>query len=175
MPARPFKWLLLLLLTTMTLGTYIACGDLDDDDGCDPFADSNCECTDEDDDECDPDDDETGTCECFFVEDDPEPEAPQNASVDVSTSGFSPKTVTISRGGTVTFTNKGPTGIQHVLVFDDNSIGERNDGEISLLMDNQSVPETFNTVGTFTYYERINGSPNHESLSGGRVIVEDTE
>jgi plastocyanin len=69
--------------------------------------------------------------------------APQTASVAIKDFEFTPETVTISLGGTVTWTNDGPS--LHTVTADDGSFDS---GDLSAT---QTFSHTFQTAGTFTY------------------------
>jgi plastocyanin len=77
---------------------------------------------------------------------------------------FSPATVTVSPGETVTWNNT--SGGQHNVHFDDGSFVEP--PMASTMM--WSVSRTFNTVGFFRYYCEIHGAPGGQGMAGTVVV-----
>lgn len=86
-----------------------------------------------------------------------------SSSVDVTSSGFSPRTLAVKKGTTVTWTNNSgprvyvapdthPTHIKYRGVWDDDGSGDIANGE--------TYSFTFQTTGTFTF---------HNHLSSGRT------
>ncbi len=70
--------------------------------------------------------------------------APKSASVTIKDFEFTPATVTIALGGTVTWTNDGPS--THTITADDGSFDS---GDLSK---GKTFSHTFQTAGTFTYH-----------------------
>jgi plastocyanin len=89
--------------------------------------------------------------------------APATAAVNVSNNSFSPATVTISSGGTVTWSW---TGNGHNVVGD-NGIPARS-GPLA------DAPTTyafkFDTPGTYRYYCEVHGQKNGVGMSGTVVV-----
>lgn len=71
-------------------------------------------------------------------------EARDEATVDIRDFRFSPETVTIKRGGRVTWTNRDSVG--HTATGDDNEF------DSGILNNGQSYTQTFNEVGQFNYH-----------------------
>jgi plastocyanin len=82
----------------------------------------------------------------------------QQASVTIKDFEFAPSTVTIKVGGTVTWTNDGPSA--HTVTADDGSF---NSGE---LQKGKTFSRTFDSTGTFSYHCSI-----HPSMKA-QVVVE---
>ena len=82
-----------------------------------------------------------------------------NASnkVSISSTGFSPATITVTSGATVTWTNKDTT--VHTVTTMDGSI---NSGDIAA---GSSFTQTFATEGTFNYYD------THNTAMTGVLVV----
>jgi plastocyanin len=80
-----------------------------------------------------------------------------------ATNTFSPATVTINQGGTVTWHNV--SGL-HNVHFDDNSFVM----PASPSSSTWTVSRTFNTTGTFRYYCEIHGGPGGVGMSGTVVV-----
>ncbi len=85
----------------------------------------------------------------------------QSASVSVSSSGFSPASVTIGVGGTVTWTNSGssavyvapdfhPSHLRYRGIWDDDGTGNIGPGE--------RYSFTFAQAGTYSYHDHLNPS-----------------
>jgi plastocyanin len=72
---------------------------------------------------------------------------------------FSPATLTVAKGTTVTFTNK--SGVTHNVIFDTNA---PSGGDITSI-DSGSQTRTFATVGTSTFHCSI-----HAGMSGQIVV-----
>jgi plastocyanin len=70
--------------------------------------------------------------------------APKSASVTIKDFEFTPATVTIAVGGTVTWTNNGPS--THTVTADDGSFDS---GDLSV---GKTFSHTFQTAGTFGYH-----------------------
>jgi plastocyanin len=70
--------------------------------------------------------------------------AAKSASVTIKDFEFTPATVTIAVGGTVTWTNNGPS--THTVTADDGSFDSGN------LSQGKTFSHTFQTAGTFTYH-----------------------
>ncbi len=146
----------------LALSLY-GCGDSDDGDGsCDPATNADCICETEGGAFCeDPDD-----LDCFCFLDDGgagnngvNNGATDRASVDVENFTFTPNTITINVGGQVTWTNKDQA--QHTVTFDSGGIDE-------LINPGASFTATFDTVGSFTYRDRLNNQPGLR----GTVVVQ---
>jgi len=86
----------------------------------------------------------------------PTSQVPDNASVTIQNFAFSPGTVTITKGGTVTWTNRDST--THTVTFAD--------GGSSNLGNGATYAKTFNETGTFDYHCSI-----HTSMTG-KVVVQ---
>jgi amicyanin len=69
---------------------------------------------------------------------------PESASVTIRDFEFDPPTVTIGAGGTVTWTNEGPS--VHTVTADDGSFGSGN------LSSGGTFSQTFNEPGTYDYH-----------------------
>jgi plastocyanin len=69
---------------------------------------------------------------------------------------FSPGTVTVSAGGTVTWTNSGQ--LSHTVTFDSGPAFDQQ------LPTSGKVSRTFTTAGTFTYHCNIHGPTMHGSI-----------
>src|SRR3990172_7721429 len=74
-----------------------------------------------------------------------EEEAIEDAAVEIKDFAFSPATLTVKKGTTVTFTNRDIAS--HSVTADDGT-----SFETGLLGTNESGTVTFNTVGTFGYH-----------------------
>ena len=94
--------------------------------------------------------------------------------------GFSPLTVTVNKGETVTFTYAG-NGVAgaHNVHADNNSFrcakgcdGDGNGGNGNLSNSAWSATVTFNTAGSFRYYCEAHGAPGGLGMSG-TVVVND--
>lgn len=85
----------------------------------------------------------------------PTSQVSNSASVTIQNFAFSPATVTIAKGGTVTWTNKDST--THTVTFADGS---------SDLAGGATFSKTFNDAGTFDYHCSI-----HPSMTG-KVVVQ---
>jgi plastocyanin len=90
--------------------------------------------------------------------------ASSNVDVTVSSNQFTPKTVTINQGDTVTWTNS--TGGDHNVHFDDNSFEMPSDPDTSAW----KVSRTFNTPGKFGYYCEQHGGPQGAGMSGVVIV-----
>lgn len=102
----------------------------------------------------------TATVEAFALSRNAPPgPAPTSADVSITGSSFSPATVTIARGGSVTWTNRDP--IAHNAVNTGSS--PFNSGTLN---QNQTFRFTFNTAGTFNYVCTFHAGMN------GTVIVQ---
>lgn len=88
------------------------------------------------------------------------------ANTDVTVGGgsntFSPKTVTVSQGDTVTWSNAGGF---HNVKFDDGSF------TTTLSSSAWTEPRTFPTAGTYRYYCEAHGGPDGVDMSGTVVVV----
>jgi amicyanin len=87
----------------------------------------------------------------------------QVASVSIESSSYTPSTVTVKKGTTVTWTNK--DSIEHDVMPD--SPSETFPGSNGLLSSGQTYSQTFNTAGEYTYH----CTPH--SFMKGKVIVTD--
>lgn len=94
--------------------------------------------------------------------------APSESSIVVTASGFSPRTLTVARGTTVTWTNGSgrrayvapdthPSHVKYRGVWDDSAKGD--------MENSQTYSFTFTTAGTYTYHNHLNSSQT------GTVIV----
>ena len=94
-----------------------------------------------------------------------EPAAPSE-SPQVSLEGFqfSPATLTVSAGTTVTWTNN--EGVQHTVTADDDSFGS------DALPEGGTFEFTFDTPGTYAYHCRFHGGVEGEGMSGVIVVTE---
>ena len=103
------------------------------------------------------DDDDTPT--------DPTPTAPTTATVEASGSAntFTPDSVRIARGGTVTWTFGSPR--PHNVIFTAGQTGAPANVDGSLT--NTSVARTFGTAGTYNYICGIHGA-----AMSGKVVVQ---
>jgi plastocyanin len=88
--------------------------------------------------------------------------ANQNVSATPS-SQFSPKTVNITQGDSVTWTN---TGGVHNVVFDDGSFTQ----PPGVSSPPWTVTRSFDTPGTFLYYCALHGGPGGAGMSGSVVV-----
>ncbi len=86
----------------------------------------------------------------------------QTTSVTIKDYEFTPTTVTIKVGDTVTWTNNGPS--THTVTADDGSFASGN------LNQGGTFSHTFQTAGTFTYHCSINGSMT--AMTNMTVIVQ---
>ena len=102
----------------------------------------------------------TGTAAYTVVE---APDAPLTATVNLLASSFSPSSVTIKNGGTVTWNNN--SGVQHNLLWDDDPPAGVTD--VDPFNSGQTRPFTFNGTGTFDYHCSIHGA----SMSGTVTVV----
>jgi plastocyanin len=88
---------------------------------------------------------------------------------------FSPATLTINAGESVTFTHGG--FLAHNVVADDNSFrcargcdGDGNGGNGDVSTTNWSFSKTFNTPGTIKYYCEIHGQPGGVGMAGSIIV-----
>lgn len=86
------------------------------------------------------------------------PTSGANADVTIKGFAFTPATITVAAGGSVTWTNEDSAG--HTATAEDGSFGT------GLIMPTASASVTFTTPGTFRYY----CSP-HRSMLGTVVVV----
>jgi plastocyanin len=93
------------------------------------------------------------------------PASAADQSVTASGTSFSPDSVTIDLGDTVTWNNGGGT---HNVSFDDGSFDEPPSPDFS----SWTVQRTFDTPGTFRYHCELHGAPNGGGMSGV-VMVRD--
>ena len=82
-------------------------------------------------------------------------------SVEISGFAFSPSTITVTKGATVTWTNKDSIG--HTVTETDGQDGPKS-GDLN---QGQSYSFTFNTVGTFKYNCSI-----HPNMTGTVIVTE---
>jgi plastocyanin len=88
-----------------------------------------------------------------------------NTQVDVSTDGFSPATITIKKGTTVTWTNI-DDDVTHQIASDPHPTHTSLPGLFSPILDTeQKYSYTFDKTGTFTYHDESS------LLSSGTVYV----
>lgn len=87
--------------------------------------------------------------------------ASADKAVTISNFQFTPKTVTIKAGGTVTWTNKEGT---HTVTADDNSF------ESPTLSAGKTFSHQFSKPGTYPYHCSFHGSPGGE-MSGQVKVV----
>jgi len=85
-----------------------------------------------------------------------------DTSVSVVDNSFSPQTITIAPGDTVTWTNNG--SMNHTVTADDGSFSS---GSLS---PGQSFTHTFATVGNFPYYCQFHGAPGGIGMSGAVMV-----
>ena len=81
-----------------------------------------------------------------------------NSKVSITSSGFSPASLTIVTGSTVTWTNN--DNMVHTVTTGDGSI---NSGNIAA---QSSYTKTFSTAGTFNYYDA-----NNTSMKGVLIVT----
>ena len=77
---------------------------------------------------------------------------------------FSPATLTVSAGTTVTWTNN--EGVQHTVTADDDSFGS------DTLPEGGTIEFTFDTPGTYAYHCRFHGGVEGEGMSGVITVTE---
>lgn len=148
-------------LFVLVAASLSGCGDSGGGDGsCDPATDDACVCETEGGGFCDDPDD----LDCFCFLDDGGNNGGNNgatdqATVNIADFAFSPTNVTVNAGGQVTWINNDQA--QHTITFDNGSIDE-------LLNNGGSFTATFNTVGTFSYHDRLNNQPGLR----GTVVVQ---
>ena len=82
-----------------------------------------------------------------------------NAKVSIMSSGFSPASLTVVTGSTVTWTNN--DNVVHTVTTADGSI---NSGDIA---PESSYTKTFGTAGTYSYYDAHNTSMTGVLVVGG--------
>jgi plastocyanin len=87
----------------------------------------------------------------------------QTVSVSVIDDQFVPKTLTITAGTTVTWTNNG--GMTHSVTADDGSYDSGN------LSPGQSFSHTYTTPGTYPYYCVFHGAPGGVGMSGTITVT----
>lgn len=87
---------------------------------------------------------------------------PEN-TIEITNFSFSPETMIIKKGTTVTWINNDPT--QHNVVFDDESAGRVEDSK--LMSKGEMVQFTFDTVGDFPYH-----CAPHPYMTGSVKVVE---
>jgi plastocyanin len=87
------------------------------------------------------------------------PARAQSQSVNISGLAFSPASVSVTAGGTVTWTNN-DAGIPHTVTADNGSFDSGN------LTTGQSFSQTFNAAGTFAYHCTI-----HPQMTGTVVVT----
>jgi plastocyanin len=87
------------------------------------------------------------------------PASAADQSVTASGTSFSPDSVTVDPGDTVTWSNGGGA---HNVNFDDGSFNEPPSPDFS----SWTVQRTFDTPGTFRYHCELHGAPNGGGMSG---------
>ena len=92
------------------------------------------------------------------------PASGANQDVSVSCCIYTPKTVTVTQGDTVTWDHAG--GLLHDVSFDDESFKQPSTPS----GDPWTVSRTFNAAGTFPYYCSIHGSKGGVGMSGSVVV-----
>jgi plastocyanin len=85
-----------------------------------------------------------------------------DTSVSVVDNSFSPQTITIAQGDTVTWTNNG--SMNHTVTADDKSF------DSGTLIPGNSFTHTFDTAGSFPYYCQFHGGPNGVGMSGIIIV-----
>lgn len=86
-----------------------------------------------------------------------EGEAQQEVTVNIANFAFTPATVTIKKGGKITWTNN--DSVAHT------ATGRNNEFDSGTLNNGQSFTQTFNNAGTFNYYCTL-----HPSMTGTIVV-----
>ena len=96
-------------------------------------------------------------------------EANMTADVEISDNEYSPKSVTIAVGGTVTWTNNGTNS--HTVTGDDFDSSPNCNGALpqlgGCLTNGQTYSETFVEAGSFSYHCKV-----HASMTGTVTVVE---
>lgn len=87
----------------------------------------------------------------------------RSVTVEAVDNNFVPHYITVSKGTTVTFINKGHN--RHNVVF----VGETFPAS-PLLDPSESVKDTFDTTGDYAYYCSLHGTPTSRMTGGIRVV-----
>ena len=87
-------------------------------------------------------------------------ESVATTSVDIKDMAFSPATITVKKGSTVTWTNK--DGVSHTVTGD-----ESGNMDSETLAEGDTYQFTFNEVGTFDYHCNF-----HSGMTGKVVVTE---
>lgn len=82
-------------------------------------------------------------------------------TVEIKDMAFTPASITVKKGTTVTWTNK--DGVEHDVVETDGKTGPKSD----LLANGKSYSFTYDTVGTFAYHCSV-----HPSMTGTVIVTE---
>lgn len=92
----------------------------------------------------------------------------EGETVEITPDGFSPETITVSKGTTVTFVNKDAD--PHRVASDDHPIHDDLPGFDSdmPLRTNETYSFTFEKIGTFTYHDHL----NHLDYKGTVVVTD---
>lgn len=85
-----------------------------------------------------------------------------DTSVSMMDDSFSPQTITIAPGDTVTWTNNG--SMNHTVTADDNSFSSGS------VLPGNSFTHTFDTVGSFPYYCQFHGAAGGVGMSGVVIV-----
>lgn len=86
---------------------------------------------------------------------------PTNSQITISSSGFSPASLTVVMGSTVTWVNN--DNVMHTVTTDDGSI---NSGDIAA---GTSYSKTFSAAGTYSYHDTHN-----TSMLGVVIVTKDS-
>ena len=90
------------------------------------------------------------------------------ADVTIEDGSFSPATVTITPGDTVTWTNQ---GFSHSVTADDGSFDSSPTCPASCLSTGDTFSFTFTTPGSYAYYCRLHGASGGIGMAGVVVVV----
>jgi plastocyanin len=93
----------------------------------------------------------------------PSPVGPMYATVNMTNSGFVPKTLIVKKGTQVTWTNT--SQLAHTVTADNGTFGS------GVLMGGQTYTRTFSSVGNFPYYSVFYGGVGGNAMSGTVVVV----
>ncbi len=91
------------------------------------------------------------------------PAAPASASVSIEDFQFSPATITVAAGTTVTWTHLGE--IRHTVTADDGSF------DSPTMAGGDTFAFTFDTPGTYAYYCRFHGGAGQSGMSGVVIVT----
>ncbi|OGG52485.1 hypothetical protein A2851_05045 [Candidatus Kaiserbacteria bacterium RIFCSPHIGHO2_01_FULL_53_29] len=83
-------------------------------------------------------------------------------NISAADDSFSPRTITIAKGSTVTWTNTG--AMQHTVTADGGSFDTG-------LSPGANFSRTFTTAGTYPYYCRFHGAPGGVGMSGVITVM----